>query len=218
MEPSLIRIQANAAVQARPDRVLISFGIREDRKEYNGCLDGLATRVHHLRAAVMEAGLRPDDLMTTQFQVEPRYDYVDGRQVFRGFEARQDIQIRFSWDKERLSLMLGLLSRSESRAEFSVHFEVTEEEPMVKEALALAFRQALGRATVLAQASGRELGEVLMMEYVARNIPVAGPEVRMMAAASAPSLVIDPALLKVEAILTVAWALLPASPAKLTPG
>lgn len=210
MTTSLIRIQGAATVQARPDRVLLRFSIKEEKREYRACLEGLALRVHQLRSSVMEAGRDADMLKTGQFQVEPRYDYSEGRHTFQGYEARQDLEMRFPWEKESLVALLGFLSRSESRAEFSVHFEASDDDGLKKEALVKAFRCASERATVLAVAAGGRLGEVMLLEHVTQGAPVPGLEMRMMAASPAPDLVVDPVSLTVEASVTAEWVFLPA--------
>lgn len=203
-----ITVQGRAVVTATPDQVTLSFSILESTPAYGPTLQGLANRVHHLRADLQIAGLEVSDLRTGHFSIQPAYDYHEGKQTFRGYEARQNLSIQLPADKDLLSKVLGLLSRSESQAEFQLQFGLAHPSSQQEEALRKAVVQARKDAAILAAAGGVSLGELMNITYGEEPVhPGGGLQVRMSAMKEDAPLDVDPAEVSVEARVTATWAI-----------
>ncbi len=201
-----ITVDGRAVISALPDQVTLSFQIVESALDYGKCLQGLANRVHKLRADLNEGGLDVLELRTGQFGIQPRYEYDEGKQTFRGYEARQHLSLPMPFDKDHLGRVLGRLSQSESQAEFQLSFGLADPGPQQEEALAQAVFQAKKDAMILAAAAGVSLGSLQQIRYGDEPVhPGGGLHVRMSAMKEDAPIEVDPANVRVEAKITATW-------------
>ncbi|WP_407058247.1 SIMPL domain-containing protein [Tigheibacillus jepli] len=45
----------------------------------------------------MHLGIRQEDMQTTAFTIQPMYDYVENKQVFRGFAVRNKLTVSLQY-------------------------------------------------------------------------------------------------------------------------
>jgi uncharacterized protein YggE len=207
--PAQIIVEGRGRVSATPDLVALSFQMVESSREYTSCLQGLADRVHQLRADLITGALDVAELRTGHFSVQPRYEFHDGKQIFKGYDARQHLSISMPFDKEKLGLVLQVLSQSESKAEFQLNFGLADEQKQRDEALEMAVQQARRDASILAQAAGTQLGELKEIRF--GNEPghlEGGLQVRMSAMKENVPLEVDPSDIQVEVRITGTWSIL----------
>lgn len=201
-----ITVDGRAVIVAAPDQVILSFQMVESAVDYTSCLQGLANRVHQLRADLTAEGLEVSVLRTGQFAVQPRYEYHEGKQSFQGYEARQHLSLPMKSDKDKLSSVLERLSRSECQAEFQLSFGLADPAAQHAEALAQAIAQAKRDAMILATASGAMLGELQQIRYGDEPVQAGGGlQVRMSAMKEHAPIEVDPADVRVEAKVTATW-------------
>lgn len=205
-----ITVDGRAVISAAPDQVTLSFQMVESALDYGKCMQGLANRVHQLRSDLKEGGLDLLELRTGQFGIQPRYEYHEGKQSFQGYEARQHLSLPMKVDKDMLSMVLGILSRSESQAEFQLHFGLANPAPQHADALAKAVAQARTDAKILAVAAGVSLGNLQQIRYGDDPVHAGGGlQVRMSAMKEDAPIEVDPADVRVEAKITATWSIVP---------
>ncbi len=204
--PAQITVDGRARVSATPDEVTFSFQMVETSQEYTPCLQGLADRVHQLRADLMSGSLEVSALRTGHFGIQPRYEFHEGKQTFKGYDARQHLHITIPFDKERLGLVLGVLAHSESQAEFQLTFGLKDDQQQRNEALEEAVLQAREDASILARAAGTRLGALKEIRYGSEPVHRdGGLQVRMSAMKESAPLEVDPGDIHVEARITGTW-------------
>lgn len=203
-----IIIHATGRMTQTPDQVCLDFTIRECKKEYGECLGLLTSRVRKLESALDAVQLTKQNLFTGQLQIHPQYDYHDGRQQFRGYEAWQQLEIRFPFENEHLGKILQAVSQSESSAEFAIRFELADEVPARDAALDRAIKQATGRAHRMAMAAGVAVGDIISMTHHSREQSAPSPmEVRMAASKEAMNFSVNPVAMVIEEQVTMIWGL-----------
>lgn len=203
-----ITIHATGRILQAPDQVCLDFTIRESRKDYGECLSLLTSRVKKLESSLEAVQLTKQNLYTGQLQIHPQYDYHDGRQQFRGYEAWQQMEIRFPFQNDHLGKILQAVSQSESSAEFAIRFELADEAPARDAALDRAIKQASGRAQQMAYAAGVAVGAILSMTHHTREQSAPSPmDVRLSASKEAMTFSVNPAAMVIEEQVTMIWEL-----------
>lgn len=164
-----IRVTGTGRVSRRPDTVRISMSLADTDKEYEKAAGLSDERALRIRQALSALGFEKEEIKTTSFRVDSRYENVqkDGvwREVFMGYEVRHDMALEFPYTNERLGEVLTALSSSGSRPEFHLAFTVKDPEEVREELMAGAVRDARRKAEVLAQAAGAALGELVSVRY-----------------------------------------------------
>lgn len=144
-----------------PDIAELSVGVQTGRQPTAGAaMERLKTDMEQVIAAVKELGVEEKDIRTENFWLNPAYDWNEGQQIPRGFEASQSLRIKVR-DLDTVSDVLGAATGAGANQAGSVNFTVDEPEEKRAEARAEAIKEAQQKAEVLAQQLGVSLGEIV---------------------------------------------------------
>jgi uncharacterized protein YggE len=141
-------------------------------------------------------------IRTTGYDLQPEFDYVNGRQVPRGYVARNSIDIRVD-DLSRVGEIIDLAVGSGATSVSSVRFDLRNREAVERDALRQAVGNARLRADAAAAGAGRVIDRVLRIEEAASQEGVR-PVMRFAAAsAEAAPTPISPTDVEVRAQVTL---------------
>lgn len=165
-----ITVKGVGKVSAPVDTVELSFRLWAKDQDYSKALEAADRKVSALEAALTAVGFAASDFQTAGFHVNTEYESVrdkngEYRSVFSGYNCSYDQLLRFDFSAARLGEALGAVAESKAQPELQVRFTVREPERLEKALLRSAAESARERAEVLAQASGRKLGELQRIDY-----------------------------------------------------
>lgn len=160
-QPSTITVSGDGRAFAIPDIAQLNVGVQTGRQATAGvAMIKLKKSMDGVIAAVKAQGIDEKDIMTQSFWLNPVYDYNNGTQVARGFEAGQSLTIKVR-DLDKTSDVLGAATAAGANQAGGVQFAVDEPEVKQAEARALAITKAKAKAQVLAKQLGVGLGDIL---------------------------------------------------------
>ena len=76
-----ITVRGVGNVSARPDYITISMTIESIRKDYDEAMRDASERISKLQDVAVRSGYAKEDLKTTSFNVDTRYESVKDRQL-----------------------------------------------------------------------------------------------------------------------------------------
>lgn len=117
-------------------------------------------------------GLQDDAIRTRAYDVEPEYDFTDGRRTLRGYVARNSAEVRVD-DLDRLGEVMAVAVTAGATSVGGVIFDVTDRAALEREALRLAVADARARAEAAAAGAGLEVASVLRIDE--QGAPRVGP-------------------------------------------
>ena len=97
-----VTVKGTGNVSARPDYIILSLNIEALSETYDRAMSEAAERIERLQGAAVCVGYRKEDLKTTSFDVQTRYENVKDRQ---GNYKREFVGYACSY---RLKLVHGL--------------------------------------------------------------------------------------------------------------
>lgn len=209
MEMRTIRVRGSAKVWKAPDWVVIRFSISSIKPEYEKCMEQLAVYTENLRQELNTVGLGPENLKTTDFDIDTYYETVKSKSVFKGYEASHDLTVEFPFTKDYLNKVLRALSKTKSGASFRVSFTVKDPEPMRQQALAEAIKNSRDKAQILAETAGVSLGKILQIDYSWSEVHIR-PSLALsneIAPMAAPEFDFTPSDVNVSDSVSVIWAI-----------
>ena len=165
MNPRILTVTGQGNVDAPADKVVLAFNVSASQHRYSESVMVLNEKVERLRQVITHQGLSPGDLKTTSFNISPNYELVNGQRVLSGFAARHGLRLELPFDKQRLNAMIDGLAGSGSESNFSITFTVEDTAALQKSALQAAVADAAGKAAVIAEAAGVQLGGILKIDY-----------------------------------------------------
>ncbi len=115
-------------------------------------------------------GVKEEDVKTTNLSVHPVYDYSEGRQSLRGFEASESIEVTIR-DLDTIGAMVTAATGAGANQTGGISFEVDDLETVRLEAQAKAIEDAQRKAKRLAEALDVRLGRVKTFAVVGVQPP-----------------------------------------------
>lgn len=201
--PPVVVTTGEATIKRAPDRVWVTIAAesraRTPREAQKLNADAMSAVMQKLKGA----GLPADSIRTTTYDLQPEFDYHDGRQTLRGYVARNAIEVRLD-QVERAGEILDLTVGAGATNVSGLRFDLKDRAGVEREALALAVADARARADAAAAGAKMTVGGVLKIEERRESMPDPRPVMlamqREMASAQPP---ITPGELEIRVVVTL---------------
>jgi hypothetical protein len=204
-EPVVV-VSGEGIVKAVPDQAFITIAAESRSKLPKEAQTANAAAMTAVQQKIVAAGIPKDAIRTLAYDLQLESDWVSGRQVPRGYVARNSIEVRLD-DITRVGEVIDLAVSGGATAVHNVRFDLKQREQLEREALKRATADARARAEAAAAGAGRAIDRVVRIEEpTGRSMP---PSPMMMmreaASAAAPPTPVAPGELEIRAtvVLTV---------------
>ena len=155
-----ISVSGKGKVTAKPDLASFRVTVRERAKKQEEAQRKATEKVNKIIAFLKENGVDEKDIKTSSFNLNPRYDWTDGKRVFREYEASQSLTVKIR-DLDKAGKLLAAMSRFGAEHVGSLNFEIENPEKLKAAARKKAIENAKAKAKELADALGVELVRVV---------------------------------------------------------
>lgn len=156
-----ISVSAEGSAQVIPDVAYIMVGVEVRNEDVKTAQVQAAQRMDTLLDALSKFGLEPEDITTTNYNVNPIYeDYSDG--VPSTYMVSNRVKLRVK-QVDKLGEIIDAVTAAGSNTISSIYFDVLDSEQAFQLALADAMETARTRALALAQSEGLNLGKALQI-------------------------------------------------------
>ncbi|WKZ29046.1 MAG: SIMPL domain-containing protein [Patescibacteria group bacterium] len=155
-----IAISAEGKVTALPDIATVSVGVQTDNRAVSAAQKENSTKMNAIIEKVKSFGVAAEDIKTSNYSIYPQYDYVNGRQVERGFMVTQNIDVKVR-NLDAIGEILAAAGDLGANQVGGVSFTIDEPEDLRQQARLKALEAAKKKAQALADASGVKLGKVV---------------------------------------------------------
>lgn len=161
----IITVKGTGNVSARPDYIILSLNIEVLSETYDRAMSEAAERIERLQGAAVRVGYRKEDLKTTSFDVQTRYENVKDRQgnykrEFAGYACSYRLKLAFDFDSKQLAKVISAIADCGAQPELSIAFTVKNPARVSEELLINATENARAKAEILCKASGSTLGRL----------------------------------------------------------
>lgn len=155
--PMVISVDADGKVSAPPDIAVVSFGVQTGRQgTAQQAIKLLADKMQEVIDAVKKDGIEDKDISTDSLSLNPAYDWKDGQQIPRGFEANQSLHVKVR-DLDKIGAILSAVTAAGANQIGGVDFTIDDPEKLQ----AMAREKAITKAEAKAQKLAAELGKSL---------------------------------------------------------
>lgn len=181
-----LTVSAVGEVEAVPDVAHLSLQVSHTAKtvdEAKAAVDRISTRT--LEAA-RKLELEDKDIRASHIRIAPEYEWHEGRRELRGQRVERNIELRLR-EIERYSALVAALVEAGVTHIQQVHFELSREEELERQALDEAIAIARRKAESMARAAGTGLDRVYSISESSINggpVPMHARDMAMAAAES----------------------------------
>jgi hypothetical protein len=153
-----ISVVGEGKVAAVPDIAQLSFGVQTGREATaEQAMKNLEQSMTAIIAAVKGQGIEDKDIQTESLWMNPAYDWKDGMQIPRGYEATQSLRVKVR-DLAKIGAVLSAATVAGANQVGGITFTIDDPEELRAEARAKAIEQAQQKAATLAGQLGKNLG------------------------------------------------------------
>lgn len=179
----VVVVSGEGLVKAAPDQAWVTLATESRSKKPNEAQQQNADTMAAVQQKLLAAGISKDAIRTVSYDLQLESDWVNGRQVPRGYVARNLVEVRLD-DIARVGEVIDLAVTSGANAVHNVRFDLKSRDALEREALKRATADARQRAEAAAAGAGRAIDRVIRIEEPA-NRPVPPPVPVMSRAAMA---------------------------------
>lgn len=167
--PHIITMSGHGEVRSTPDLAYVTSGVVSQGNTAADALAANTKTMTDLMAALKAAGIEDKDIQTSNFSVQPRYDFSNGQAPkLVGYDVSNSVTVKLRKIGD-LGALLDKLVQSGSNQITGISFDISKPEQAMDEARKLAAADAQRKAKVYAEAMGVVLGNVVQVSEA--NLP-----------------------------------------------
>lgn len=150
-------------VKRAPDRAWLSVTVESRAKSPREAQKLNAAAMSVVLQKLKDAGLPADAIQTRAYDLQPEYDYANGRQSLRGYVARNTLEVRAD-DLSRVGELLDIAVSAGATSVGNVRFDLKDRAAVEREAIRLAVDDARRRADAAAAGAGMKVDRIHRIE------------------------------------------------------
>jgi uncharacterized protein YggE len=178
----VIVTSGEGSVKKAPDRAWVTVAAESRAKTAAEAQRANTDAMTAVLDKIKSAGIPADAIQTTGYNLQPEFDYANGRQTLRDYVARNQVQVRIDTLARTGDVIAAAVGTGATNVS-NVRFDLKDREGTEREALRLAVRDARARADAAAAGAGVQLCCVMRVDEQRDMEP--GPRPVMMSYAAA---------------------------------
>jgi uncharacterized protein YggE len=190
-------------VTARPDRAFVTIAAESRSRNSAEAQKQNATAMSAVLQKIEQAGVPKDAVRTIGYELQPEFDYANGRQTFRDYVARNTVDVRLD-DIDRVGVVIDAAAAGGATTITGIRFDVKNRSTLERDALRQAVADARARADAAAAGAGATVDRVVRVEEDP-NVELPRPMMRMAAQAIERDAVtpVEPSTIEIHARVTM---------------
>ena len=153
LQPFAVRremtVTGNGEVVVHPDYVQVQIEVRTEGKNVSAAQQENAMMMNQVMEALEALTIPREDIQTTVYTISPNYDYIEGRQVFRGYEVQNGITVKIM-DISQVGTVIDTAIQNGANQVSGIHFKIDDSDAYYRQALQLALLDAQAKAKSIA--------------------------------------------------------------------
>jgi uncharacterized protein YggE len=162
-QPPSIVVSGEGVVKVTPDQAWVRIGAESRSKNSKEAQQRNADVMTAVQQKIAALGIPKDAVKTVGIDLQPEFDYNNGRQTLRGYVARNTIEVRID-DFAKVGDVLDAAVASGATNVHGLRFDVKNRDNVEEQALARAVASGLAKAQTIAGAAKRSVDRVIRIE------------------------------------------------------
>jgi uncharacterized protein len=173
-ESPVIVTTGEGVVKMAPDRVWVTIAAESRAKSPREAQRANADAMKAVLDKLTALRLPPEAIRTSGYDLQPEFDYVNGKQSLRDYVARNTIEVRVD-EITRAGEILDAAVGSGATSVSGVRFDLKDRNSAERQALREAVADARGRADAAAAGAGMKVDRVVRIEEQRVGMPEPRP-------------------------------------------
>lgn len=159
---SLFTVEGKGEVAAIPDTALVTLGVNKQASTVEVAKQQVDQIINKITQDVKALGIDPKNIKTTNYSINPDYDYTTGTQTLRGYSVNASIEIKVT-PIEKANSAVDIASKDGATQVGGIQFVLDDkkQKALEDEARQDAINNAKAKAESLSRAAGIRLGRIV---------------------------------------------------------
>lgn len=141
----VLKLEGTGTVTTSPDIAAAFLGVVTENKQLSAAQRENSLIMDKVIASIIKLGIAEKDIKTENYSITPEYDFVEGKQIFRGYRVNNNIRITIR-DINQVGKVIDTAVANGANAVFNVNFSLLNRAEIYKRALDLAIKDAVEKA------------------------------------------------------------------------
>lgn len=155
----ILTITGIGKVTTQPDTAIIQLSVRTENTELTTAQQENAEIMTTVIQALHQLGIPDEQIQTVSFTINPRYDYMEGEQIFRGYEVVNTISVKIT-NFSAIGHMIDVAVETGVNEVVNIAFSHSDPQQFEQQALQLALQNAQAKAQAMAESLRVQLNPI----------------------------------------------------------
>jgi len=159
---NLFTVQGTGEATAVPDTALISLGVNKEAATVETAQNQVNQIINQIATDLKKLGVEDKNIKTTNYSVNPNYDYSGGQQRLNGYAVSANIEVKIK-PIEKANQAIDIATKDGATQVGGIQFVLNDDtqQKLENEARIAAVKEAKTKAQSLADAAGIHLGKIV---------------------------------------------------------
>ena len=89
-----LQVSGSETLQAAPDQATITLGVITEDQDPQQAQQANSQSISQVITALQSIGISDEQLKTSEYRIDPQYDYIDGKEMFKNYKVHYIIQVQ----------------------------------------------------------------------------------------------------------------------------
>lgn len=185
IEKYTIKVNGMGIINAEPDMAVINIGVVTESKDLQSAQKENALKSTALVSELYKMNIPRKDISTAVYNIEPQYDYIEGKQVFKGYRVTNIFNVKIS-ELLKVGEIIDRSVASGANKINSIKFTLSNPSIYYNKALTLAVRDASLKAKEIGETLGVEVNSIpsSIVELSSNQLYEEAPTMKVLSAAT----------------------------------
>ena len=153
-------VTGEGKVTVKPDVASVTVGIQATGSTVKTVQEQINSVINKVSDAVKKLGVDAKDIQTTNYSINPTYDYSGGNQKITGYSASTNLLIKVK-QIDKINQVIDAATQNGANQVSGISFDVLDKTKIENEARAKAVVEAKEKAQNAAKIAGFKLGKII---------------------------------------------------------
>lgn len=182
-----IKVNGIGNIKAEPNLALINLGVITEDKDLEKAQQENAVKSNAVLNQLYAMNIPKNQISTASYTIEPQYNYVEGKQIFRGYKVSNILNVKTK-ELNKVGEIVDNAVKAGANVVNSITFTIDNNVLYYNKALSLAVKDAIAKAINIGNTIGVKIHEVPfnIIELTTRSINEEPPTGKVYAASATP--------------------------------
>jgi uncharacterized protein YggE len=158
-QQKVLKVNGSGTVKAQPNIAIINLGVITEDMSLQTAQKENAVKTNSVLDSLYKMNIPKRDISTAVFDIQPQYDYVEGKQEFRGYRVTNILSVTIR-DLTMVGEVIDTATANGANRVDNIRFTIEDPSLYYNRALTLAVRSATEKAKQLANDFGVQLSPI----------------------------------------------------------